>query len=434
MIYNYEIKEKNNEEILYLYLDLTDEFAKLNWKEKSQKLEDMIQKFIKENKIAFAGKTVAVVASGIVIGTILLNNPTMPNSISSENYEITMSENLANAIANPKIQLNNNEEIVEQIEEQETTQVEEINQNHSIESTQDGQTTSSTQVTSNSQTSSNPTPPQEQTTTEEQETKTYVTIHRTNGQVIELELEEYIMGVVGAEMPAAFHDQALMSQAIIARTYVLKAMNRGITLTDNSSTQNYKSNTELQALWGSDYNYYYNKIKNAVESTKGMYLTYQGNLIEAVYHSTSNGMTEDSRYVWGNYFPYLVSVESPYDSSNPSFQKEQFISYQELTNKLEIEINNNTNFNVLSRTTGNRVENIEINGNIYTGVQIRNLLGLRSTDFEIIKTDTGISFVTKGYGHGVGLSQYGANGMAKAGYSYEQILKHYYQGVTIGQM
>lgn len=437
MIYNYEIKQKNNEEVLYLYLDLTDEFAKLNWKEKSQKLEDMIRHFIKENKIDFAGKTVAIIASGIVVGTLMLNNPTTSNSISSDNYTIIMSENLATAITNPKIELTNteeaiNQEVTEQVEEQ-TNQIEETNQNQTTEATQ----IISSQVISNTQTSSSDitsTPSQEQAVPEVQETKTYVTIHRTNGQVIQLELEEYIIGVVGAEMPAAFHDQALMSQAIIARTYALKAINRGITLTDNSSTQNYKSNTELQALWGSDYNYYYNKIKNAVDATKGMYLTYNGTLIEAVYHSTSNGTTEDSRYVWGNYFPYLVSVESVYDSSNPSFQKEQFISYQELTAKLGTEINNTTDFNVLSKTSGNRIEKIEINGNVYTGVQIRNLLGLRSTDFELIKTDTGITFVTKGYGHGVGLSQYGANGMAKAGYSYEQILKHYYSGVTLNQI
>lgn len=398
----------------------------------------MIKKFIKENKIDFAGKTVAIIASGIVVGTLMLNNPTT-NSISSENYTITMSENLATAITNPKIELTNNEqttnkEVIEQAEKQETNQ-EKINQNQSTESinqTNNTQTISTTQTTNSPQVTQ--TSSQEQTTQQVQEAKTYVNIHRTNGQVIQLELEKYIIGVVGAEMPASFSDQALMSQAIIARTYALKAINRGVTLTDNSSTQNYKSNTELQAMWGLDYNYYYNKIKNAVEVTKGMYLTYNGTLIEAVYHSTSNGITEDSRYVWGNYFPYLVSVESVYDSSNPSFQKEQFISYQDLTTKLEIEINSNTNFNILSKTTGNRVENIEINGSVYTGVQIRNLLGLRSTDFEITKTDTGITFVTKGYGHGVGLSQYGANGMAKAGYNYEQILKHYYTGVTINQM
>ena len=98
------------------------------------------------------------------------------------------------------------------------------------------------------------------------------------------------------------------------------------------------------------------------------------------------------------------------------------------------DININTNFNILSKTSGNRILNIEINGITYTGVQIRNKLGLRSADFEIQKNDSGIVFITKGYGHGVGMSQYGANGMAKAGYNYIQILKHYYQGVTISQM
>lgn len=262
----------------------------------------------------------------------------------------------------------------------------------------------------------------------------YVTIHRSNGQIINLELEEYIIGVVGAEMPASFNIEALKSQAILARTYALKSIDKGKTLTDNSSTQNYKNNDELKKFWGKDFDKYYSKIKNAVNSTKGLYLSYNGSKIDAIYHSTSNGQTEDAVNVWGNSFPYLVSVESKYDTTNKSFEMEKFISYPDLSIKLNMEINNFTNINILGRTSGNRIDSIEINGHVYSGVKIRSLLGLRSSDFDITKSDTGITFKTRGYGHGVGMSQYGANGMANAGYTYNQILKHYYNGVTINHV
>ena len=246
-----------------------------------------------------------------------------------------------------------------------------------------------------------------------------------------MELEEYIIGVVGAEIPASFHEEALKAQAIIARSYALHAVRNNKVLTDNSKTQNYNDTTQLKKKWGSQYEYYYNKIKNAVENTKGVYLSYNNKVIEAFYHSTSNGYTEASKNVWGSDYPYLVSVESPYDNTNKSFIKETFLTYEQLSSKLNDNINSETEFKITSYTEGKRVENIKINNKNYTGVSLRTLLGLRSADFEIEKTSEGITFITKGYGHGVGLSQYGANGMAKNGYTYKQILKHYYQGISI---
>ena len=259
----------------------------------------------------------------------------------------------------------------------------------------------------------------------------YVKVKRKSGNVETIELEEYIIGVVSAEMPALFHTEALKSQAVIARTYALKSIVSGKILTDTESTQSYKSVSELTSLWGNNYNTYYNKIKQCVMDTKGMYLTYNGNYIDAVYHSTSNGKTESSKEVWGNFYPYLVSVDSSYDNLNPSFLYSVNFTYQELTSKLGIEITSDTNFNILGLTEGNRVSSIEINGKTYKGVEFRSILGLRSADFVIEKNDIGVKITTKGYGHGVGLSQYGANGMAKNGSSYIDILKHYYKGVSI---
>ena len=232
-------------------------------------------------------------------------------------------------------------------------------------------------------------------------------------------------------MPALFHEEALKAQSVIARTYALKAKAQNKVLTDNESTQSYKSNDELAKMWGTSYNNYHNKVKTAVLATKGEYLTYNGQYIEALYHSTSNGKTETSTNVWGNSYPYLVSVSSEYDYLNPSFESTKTFTYEELSNLLQSDINKDTLFTILGKTEGDRVSFIEVAGKKYTGVDFRNLLGLRSADFEIEKQDTNIIIKTKGYGHGVGMSQYGANGMAKNGYFYKDILLHYYKGVSL---
>ncbi len=431
MIYDYEIKKQNHEEVLYLYFDFNNEFAKLNTQNKKKKLKETVEDFIKNNRIAFQGTKVALVVGGLVIGTLLVNSPNHLNtspSVEANTYAI-------NTLV-PFLKEENVEE-VEEIKRDEKVQVEEKEQNITTNNKKTNTTKSTTKAIAKTSTSTlNNSQTSEVTSSKEsiqepEEAKTYVQIHRANGTILALELEEYLIGVVGAEMPASFHEEALKAQAILARTYTLKALERGITLTDTSSTQNYKSDAELKNLWGSSYNTYYNKIKKSVETTKGMYLTYHGEIIDAVYHSTSNGTTEDASNVWGNVVPYLVSVDSNYDSSNPSFLKEQFLSYEELTRKLGMPITIDTSFLILNRTSGNRVGTLEIDGMRFTGVNVRNLLGLRSADFEIIKAESGITFTTKGYGHGVGMSQYGANGMAKNGSSYLQILKHYYTGVTL---
>lgn len=410
MIYNYEIRKIKNEEILYLYFDFDHEFAKLKATGKRKKIKKEIREYIKKNKIPFTGKKVALIVGGLLVGTLVLKEPiptTEPYQLNQPIVSILNEEKLETIPTEVK------EEIAEIKEEKQEIPKKEI------------------ATTNNKQKVESKHPKQENFQIQNEEPKQYVTIYRSNGSVLKIELEEYIIGVVGAEMPASFDSQALMAQAILARTYALKAIQNNNRLTDNSSTQNYKSNEELKQLWGTSYSTYYSKVKSAVETTKGMVLTYGGSLIEAVYHSTSNGYTENAENVWGNSFPYLVSVESPYDSINPSFIKEQFLSYADLSTKLQMEVTQNSEWTILSKTSGNRVNQISIDDHLFTGVEIRTKLGLRSTDFSIEKNESGITFQTKGYGHGVGMSQYGANGMAKHGYSYTQILKHYYPGVTI---
>lgn len=408
MIYDYEIKNFNGEDTLVLYFDFNSEFAKKDGKENRRKLREIIGDFVKENKIDFKGKKVAIISGGLLMGTLLFNSPV--NQIRSYRNEMSNTYNTV-------MVLEDNEIVPELPIIKEEVEKPEVIGNSEIQIEQNN----SSNVNKNETVNNNV----------NLESKIYVNIIRANGSIQKLELEEYVIGVVGAEMPASFEMEALKVQAILARTYAMKSVEKGLELTDNSSTQNYKSNDELKRLWGANYNKYYQKIKNAVESTKGMCVTYNEKLIEAVYHSTSNGKTENAEFVWGNFFPYLESVSSPYDMTNKSFYDKKSISYQDISNKLGIDLDMNSNIEIVKRTVGERVEIIKVNEQTFTGVEIRKKLGLRSADFEIEKTELGWIVTTRGFGHGVGLSQYGANGMAKNGDNFQEIIKHYYKGVSI---
>lgn len=410
MFERYEIRNVNGEEILYLYVDIYSEFASTNLKKQLNTIYD----FIKKNKINFLGTTVAIVAGSTILTNIHLNKPLYTNQ--ELNNTIAISEIIKNDNQLPNLQ---DESIVFTINEDK--KLDNVNTNNIVED----KTITETKLDNHD----------EITNTEIlEDNNTYVLIKRNNGSTLNIELEEYVMGVVATEMPALFSMEALKAQAVIARTYALKSLYNNRILTDTSSTQNYKSTLELKSIWGKNFDTYYKRIKDAVDDTKGMYLSYNGTFIEAVYHSTSNGMTEEASNVWGNDYPYLRSVESEYDEDNPSFIKTEFILYNDLSDKLHTTINESTNFDVLVRSKSNRIISILIGENIYEGTKLRNILGLRSTDFEIIKDANGITFKTKGYGHGVGLSQYGANGYAKNGYSYTWILDHYYPGTTLNHL
>ena len=252
-----------------------------------------------------------------------------------------------------------------------------------------------------------------------------------NGVITNIDLEEYVIGVVAAEMPAAFHSEALKAQAVVARTYAMKKASKGITLVNSTSHQVYNTVEQMKAKWGSSYSTYYNKIKNAVSATKGKVLKYNGEYIEALYFSMSNGKTELPTYVWSTNYPYLQVVSSSWDENISAAKYTVTMTYAKLSSKLGVTVDENSEIKVLSKTAGDRINEISIAGKTFTGVKVRSLLGLRSADFEITKTSSGVSITTKGFGHGVGMSQYGANGAAKAGYTYKQILNHYYSGASL---
>lgn len=259
-------------------------------------------------------------------------------------------------------------------------------------------------------------------------------------QVENIPLEEYVVGVVASEMPADFELEALKAQALTARTYIVKQLMSdkkmdlpdGAQVADTELFQVYKSPDELQKIWGSDYNWKIDKLREAVQETKGQVLTYEGAPIDATFFSTSNGYTENSDAIWTNSLPYLKSVESPWDKQSPKFNGQKVFSIKEFESKLGVELpNKKTIGEVTERTAGKRVGKVNINGKTVTGKEIREKLGLMSTDFTWEIKGDNVVINTKGYGHGVGMSQYGANGMALEGKKYSEIVQYYYQGVEI---
>lgn len=432
MIKDFEIKRVNGEDILYLFLDYSVEFAKLGATSKKTTLNKEIDNFMKKKKVKFKGNKIILIAGGLVLGACLLKAP-LPKEYPTNNYSyatniITLNENF------------------EELKKDEVKPTETIKKEEDI--TNKVSTSPTKKPASSSNSSSNnivPNPPTTNNKVKEpdkvvseikpsapqiqEEAKQMVSIKRSNGSIVSLELEEYIVGVVAAEMPASFSLEALKAQAIAARTYALKAIQNGTQLTDTVSTQAYKDNNQLKSMWGNSYNTYYNKIKNAVTSTKGLAMYYNGSLINAYYFSTSNGYTEDARAVFGD-LPYLKSVESSVDKNVASYLKTVTLTYEDISNKLGVPITSLSNI-VIERNNSNRVGTIIIDNNSYSGVKFRTILGLRSTDFDIVLNENDVSITTRGYGHGVGMSQYGAHEYAKQGWSYTQILKHYYSGITI---
>ncbi|MGM9849819.1 MAG: stage II sporulation protein D [Bacilli bacterium] len=446
MINGYTIRKVNGQDVMYLFFDFNYEFSSFDFMAKREKIHDVVRNFIRDHNIIFKGATIALVAGGILFGSINLSTPSfsqvaMNNNVSieekvddSKSDDIVKIEDVKeNSVVNDNVSVSDNEVVVnsdspsividntksDSVVNNAGSNVSDVNNDVSV-----SEPVASTIVSE----------PVNEVSEVVVDNNIYVSVRRGDGRVVSLELEDYVTGVVGAEMPALFNSEALKAQAVIARTYALKANSMGRTLSDNESTQSYKDNGDLAGIWGSNYSSYYSKIKDAVNSTKGIYLTYNGNYIEAVYHSTSNGKTEDSSNVWGNSFPYLVSVDSVYDNSNPSFSISKSFSYSDISSKLGINVSSNTEFNILGYTSGGRVSSISVDGHEFSGVSFRSMLGLRSADFDIVKNDEVVVITTRGYGHGVGMSQYGANGMGKAGYSYSDILLHYYPGVSIEQL
>ena len=250
-----------------------------------------------------------------------------------------------------------------------------------------------------------------------------------DGIVQELDLEEYIIGVVAGEMPASFETEALKAQAVASRTYAMYQKEiAGAGLKTTTDDQVYINENEMRQKWESDYDIYYNKIKKAVLDTEGLVMQQNNKLFKSFYFAMSNGYTEDSLQVFGE--SNLESVSSPWDNESLNkFIVDTTFKKEELETLLNI--NNIDNIEIISRDKTNRVSKVKVNNKEFTGIEFRKILNLRSTDFTIKQDGNSYIITTKGYGHGVGMSQYGANGMAKENYTYDEILKYYYKDIEI---
>ena len=253
-------------------------------------------------------------------------------------------------------------------------------------------------------------------------------------EVNEIDLEDYVIGVVSCEMPASFDYEALKAMSVAARTFALYKIktNNNYVLSSTTKDQCYITVEKMKKNWKEDFDKNYNIIKNAVMDTKNQYMTYDGNVIISFYFSISNGYTENCENVFYQKLDYLKSVDSSWDKDYSFKEKTINIKINDFLDKLNI--NDNKIYNIsIDRSKTGRINNITINNNQYKGTKFRSLLGLRSTDFNIEIKDNIVYITTKGYGHGVGMSQYGANSMAKKGYKYDEILKYYYTDVQINE-
>lgn len=274
-----------------------------------------------------------------------------------------------------------------------------------------------------------------------------------SGSVETLPLEQYVTGVVAAEMPADFELSALKAQAIAARTYIVRRLAANDTsgipggkadVKDTVEHQAYISRDQLEEWRKNGNSEKLSRLERAVKETRGIVMTYHGEPITASFFSASGGYTENSEEYWSLKIPYLRSVPSPWESSiNPANEVTTTITYKDMLNKLghtrtsvpvtaKLSTKNQRDsiLKVVSYTSGRRVKEIIISGQEYSGREVREKLRLRSSQFTMKIEGDEVKITTYGSGHGVGMSQWGANGMAKEGYTATQILKHYYTGIT----
>ena len=260
---------------------------------------------------------------------------------------------------------------------------------------------------------------------------------RVAGKTVDMELNEYLVGVVLAEMPASFESEALKAQAVVARTYTMRAHRRGgkhsgaAVCTDPGCCQAYIDPADYLSSGGKQSSV--DKIRSAVMSTGQEVLTYEGELIEAVYFSCSGGSTEDAVAVWGTVYPYLQAVSSPGEEKATHYSDTVTYTAANFEAAIGRDLPGTPNewFGIITYTPGGGVASMEIGGQVYKGTTLRSALGLKSTAFMVAVTSNSVTITTKGFGHRVGMSQYGADAMALEGNSYKEILTHYYQGVRL---
>ena len=280
-----------------------------------------------------------------------------------------------------------------------------------------------------------------------QKYKTIKLLHTENGQVEEVNIDEYLYGVVSSEMPANYELEALKAQAVVARTYTIYQMIHNSGKHENSDIcddfnccQAWISKDERMAKWSvEEAESNWNKILEAVNSTSGKIITYNGEPINAFFHANSGGVTESSLNIWGGIdYPYLKSVETAGEEGYTQYSSEVVYSKEELLNKIrekypecEIDFSQENCIEIIEYTTSGRIKTIKFGNTEIAGTEARTIFGLKSTNFTFAIEGDNIKFAVTGYGHGVGMSQTGADALAKSGANYEEIIKHFYTDVEI---
>lgn len=270
-------------------------------------------------------------------------------------------------------------------------------------------------------------------------------LHKDTNKVENLNLDEYVACVVSAEMPVSFDIEALKAQAVVARTYTIykittsKKHNNADICDDSTCCQAWISKEDRFEKWKEDKNKNWNKILQAVNDTVGKIITYEGKPINAFFHANSGGKTQIPFYVWGGTgYPYLQVVETSGEENYSQYKSKVEFTKEEFKNKIKekhkdfkINYKEKDCIKIEERDTSNRVVAVKIGNLNLSGVETRTLLGLKSANFEVEIKDNNIKFNVIGYGHGVGMSQTGADALAKQGKKYDEIIKHFYTGVEI---
>ena len=265
----------------------------------------------------------------------------------------------------------------------------------------------------------------------------------SSNNITEMPLKEYLIGVVAAEINPSYHEEAIKAQTIASHTLLLYVKNhksdklKGADISDSSAThQGYMSEADQKEKWGDSFETYHSKIAKCVDEVINQTLQYDGEYINAAFHAISNGKTENCKDVWGGSFPYLTSVPSIGDKLSPAYQSQVTVTEKEFKKKLKehnIEFKDDAKKwieNITNTETG-MVKSIQICGKTLKGTEFRTIFSLKSSTFTYKYEDEKFIFTVNGYGHGVGMSQYGANYMAQQGFTYKEILGHYYQGAEI---
>ncbi len=262
--------------------------------------------------------------------------------------------------------------------------------------------------------------------THKEEKQEYIVEVKTDEGTLNIELEEYLIGVVAGEMPVSFEMEALKAQVVASRTFVLS---RNLCVDNTTNSQVYLDNDTLLQQWGNQYDEYVDKIQQAIKETSYEVMTYHDEYILALFFSCSNGQTVNSEDYFSDEVVYLKSVDSHWDEElDPNYKQTQIFTKNELAILFDETLDN---MSITAYTNSGYVKSVTVNDKTYTGREIRELLSLASSCFSIELNEDGYVFTTYGSGHGVGMSQYGAQGMALEGYSYKDILKHYYQNIEI---